>query len=156
MGVQSCKINIQNTMSMLFFSVSLLDFSPFLVIVTISPGSISRINSAPYRCQRAAFRCKDIALSLFQRQRFQSVWIRAPISFRGSLMITKSISPRIFSTVLYCFLYSGRMHTFSCDMNAITSESVVVWKLRLSGSTPHFRASALTRFRCAQVLTSLI
>ena len=70
-----------------------------------------------YRCQRAAFRCKDIGIISFSKtEGFQSVRITGTDQLPGAHDHKSISSADLLYGFMYCFLYSGRMHTFSCDM----------------------------------------
>ena len=116
--VQSCKINIfKNTMGMLFL---LSQFTGFQSVFG-DRDNLTWFNItdkfSPYRCQRTAFRCKDIGIISFSKtEGFQSVRITGTDQLPGAHDHKSISSADLLYGFMYCFLYSGRMHTFSCDM----------------------------------------
>ena len=116
-AVQSCKINIfKNTMSMLFL---LSQFTGFQSVLG-DRDDLTRFNITDkfrsYRCQRAAFRRKDIGIISFPRQRVSVRKDHGHRSASGAHDHKSISSADLLYGFMYCFLYSGRMHTFSCDM----------------------------------------
>ena len=71
----------------------------------------------PYRCQRTAFRGKDIGIISFSKtEGFQSVRIASTDQLPRAHDYKSISSADLLYSLMYRFLYSGRMHTFPCDM----------------------------------------
>ena len=127
--------------------MDLSDFIPCFVKLTISPGSTSLTNSPPTAAIAQLSEARKYVLSLFPIQSgFSPNGSLAPINFLGEVT-TSAYAPLIFfavfstasSTVLEC--------TRSLAIwNAITSESVVVWKIAPFWISSHFSSGVLTRF----------
>ena len=70
-----------------------------------------------YRCECTALRRQYISIVPFSKaERFQSVRVTGSDQFPGTHDHKGISSPDLLYGFMYCFLYSGRMHTFSCDM----------------------------------------
>ena len=70
-----------------------------------------------YRCERTALGRQNIGIVSFSKTKgFQSVRVTGTDQFPGTHDHKGISSANLLYGFMYCFLYSGRMHTFSCDM----------------------------------------
>ena len=131
---------------MFFWHKDVSDFIPSFVMVTISPGSTSLINSAPTVSRAHVSDDKKYALSLLPMQSgLNPKGSLAPISFLGLITISE-YAPLIFFIAFLTASSTAPVLSLSLAIRyAITSESIVVWNIAPVYESSSLSSTALRR-----------